>query len=493
MYFLMNKNIYVGTFIDVGTLEENYKFVECKKNNLPIGMEDINLWLERRKASKHNASLKKLMQECGCSTKSGFIKVTHAASLNDTFWVKSDKEDVTWEDISLYRNNFNETISKLAFEGIGLYGLQFSDTSPELSTEGSFKKCWKREDGDIFLYKRGSEGARNSGLEPYGEVMASEIASQLCKNAVNYDLVYLHKKLASKCKLFSSEELGYVPMARLPLKNKSLDNLLTYYESIDSEDDFRRMIVLDSITFNVDRHLGNFGVLIDNDTQKILKIAPEFDLNLAMLPYIEKEEFNDIGDKLAGYEPRLGNDFTRIGQLLLTSEIRSDLINLKGFEFSFQGDEVYTSDRVKKMEEIVEKQISGILSKDILFTKDVFITSHTIENETKEKEGPKENPELEKLSEKLKREDIGDVYIGINENDEFEITIVSKNDPNITFLVNGNLEMEILENDEMISYDSFLLNHAASAKDYMKIAKTIDSLDVIERPSVKGEIEEAIE
>ena len=59
--------------------------------------------------------------------------------------------------------------------------------------------------------------------------------------------------------------------------------------------------------------------------------------------------------------------------------------------------------------------------------------------------------------------------------------------------MNENFEMEILENDEMISYDSFLLNHAESAKDYIKIEKTIDSLDEIERPSVKEKIEEAIE
>ena len=48
MYFLKNKNAYVGTFIDIGTLEENYKFVEYQENKIPIGMEDINLWLERR-------------------------------------------------------------------------------------------------------------------------------------------------------------------------------------------------------------------------------------------------------------------------------------------------------------------------------------------------------------------------------------------------------------------------------------------------------------
>lgn len=66
-------------------------------------------------------------------------------------------------------------ISKLAFEGLGLYGLYMSSTSPELTTDGSFRKCRKKEDGEIYLYKRGISGAYNAGLEPYCEALASEI------------------------------------------------------------------------------------------------------------------------------------------------------------------------------------------------------------------------------------------------------------------------------------------------------------------------------
>lgn len=96
------------------------------------------------------------MADCGCDKTEGFIKITHAASINDTFWIKSEHENVSWEQISFYRNPFDETISKMAFEGMGLYGIKMSETSPELSTDGSFRKCWMREDdGQIFLHKRG--------------------------------------------------------------------------------------------------------------------------------------------------------------------------------------------------------------------------------------------------------------------------------------------------------------------------------------------------
>ena len=49
---------------------------------LPAGRFEINEWLEDRKAFKHNHHLKRLMEDCGCETTEGFIRITHAASIN---------------------------------------------------------------------------------------------------------------------------------------------------------------------------------------------------------------------------------------------------------------------------------------------------------------------------------------------------------------------------------------------------------------------------
>lgn len=373
MYYLMNKDIEVASFtVEKGVLADAYKMQSLIQEKLPIGFNDINRWIENRKGSKHNEHLRKLMVLCGCEKNEGFIRITHATSLNDTFWIKSDEEDIRWEQVSLYKNEFNEVISRLAFEGIGLYGVEFSSTSPELSTEGSFRKCWRRENNEIFLYKRGQSGARNLGLEPYCEVMASELARALCGVAISYDLTRLHREIVSRCKLFTSETVGYVPFARFGLDH-SPDEILSFYRDIGAEDEFRRMIVLDSLTFNIDRHAGNHGVLVDNDTSQILSMAPVFDMNLSLLPYTEKEEFDHIGDKLLEYTPRIGDDFTRLGQQILTSDIRSALIGLKGFQFSFRGDEKFPEWRVKILEHLIEQQIEALLSRHILYTKDVFV------------------------------------------------------------------------------------------------------------------------
>ena len=151
MYLLMNKDVIVA---NLG--KRNNKWVLSHQNSeFPIGKFEINDWIEDRKAYKHNHHLKQLMKDCGCDTAEGFIRITHAASINDSFWIKEENETATWNDISFYKNNFNDTVSRLAFEGLGLYGIQMSSTSPELTTDGSFRKCWKKENGDIYLYKRG--------------------------------------------------------------------------------------------------------------------------------------------------------------------------------------------------------------------------------------------------------------------------------------------------------------------------------------------------
>lgn len=369
MYYLMNKDT-VAAFIDKNNGQ--WKLWQ-QRSELPVGNFEINKWLEDRKAYKHNHHLKQLMEDCGCSTTEGFINITHAASINDSFWIKRDDEKAAWNDVSFYRNDFNDTISRLAFEGLGLYGIQMSSTSPELTTDGSFRKCWKKEDGEIYLYKRGFSGAFNSGLEPYCEALASEIINQVDAKSVKYSVIRFHGEAATKCKAFTSENVGFVPLRKLLDRGINMEGLLKFFDNLGCREEFQRMIVLDAVTFNTDRHLGNMGVLIDNDTQKMIEIAPNFDFNLSMLPYVIKDEFEDIGAKLLDYGPAVEGDFTRNGQKMLTSKIRNELTGLRGFAFSFRGNKDFEPWRVEIMEKLVNRQIEAILSGEILYTRDVFI------------------------------------------------------------------------------------------------------------------------
>lgn len=84
----------------------------------------------------------------GCDTIRGYMDIIHALSLTDTFWVKPINSDLTWRSVSLFTNEFNESVAKIAFEG-GLHKDGLSTTSPEYGTNGTFAKCWIRENGTI--------------------------------------------------------------------------------------------------------------------------------------------------------------------------------------------------------------------------------------------------------------------------------------------------------------------------------------------------------
>ena len=373
MYILMNKDREVARFSLPSSILDETKFIKHTDEPLPIGFKYIQSWIENRKATKHNDHLKAIMRDCGCDTAEGFIRVTHAATINDTFWVKNENEEIAWNDVSFYRNDFDETISRLAFEGVGLYGIELSDTSPELSTSGSFRKCWMREAGDIYLYKRGSFGAANAGMEPYCEMMASELAGYLTDYAVKYRLVKLHGELASKCLLFTDEKYGYAPISKFDINFGEPGVLLRFFDKLGEGDTFQRMIIIDALTLNIDRHTGNYGVIFDNDTLQPVKMAPIFDMNMSLMPRSMKEDYVDPGRTLLEYSPCIGDDFVRMGQEVMTPAIRSDLINLKGFEFAFRGDDVFPEWRVKALDKIVNTLIDALLCKDRLYTKDVFV------------------------------------------------------------------------------------------------------------------------
>ena len=102
-----------------------------------------------------------------------------------------------------------------------------------------------------------------------------------------------------------------------------------------------------------------------------------------MLPYVSMEEFENIGDKLYEYAPKLGSDFTRIGQIAMNDTIRDRLKDMADFSFSFRGDEKFTEERVKKLEWIVRKQAMAILSNEKLQTKDVFFSPKAIDDENR--------------------------------------------------------------------------------------------------------------
>lgn len=367
-YYLMNKNVKLMLFrVKADKLSQLYceeveRYVEDEL--LPPEFASINEWVDRRNYAKHKQHLQRWLTVWNLNTIEGFMNITHALGLNDTLWVKKAEDSLLWENVSLYTNDFTDVVAKTAFSK-GLQGLKLSSTSPEFTSEGSFEKCWIRDKtGHIQLYKKGTEGFANAGLEPYSEYYSSQLSSIICRSAISYNLHCFKGYLVSSCAIFTDEANGFVPIYKYldQSKHYRFAEILEFMDKLGFADDFREMIVLDAVILNPDRHFGNFGFIVNNDTFKIKNFAPVFDHNLALVArgmYKSIEEDSAYAKSLGH---KIGSDFVSIARAMLTDRTKSILHQLQ--EFSFKRHKTYnlSAKRLSFLSNLVRSQVSSILS-----------------------------------------------------------------------------------------------------------------------------------
>ena len=268
--------------------------------------------------------------------------------------MKQASSSLTWPEVSLYSNDFNDVAAVTAFSK-GLQGLRLSSTSPEFTSEGSFAKCWVRDGSDVLLYKKGSEGFVNAGLEPYSEFYASQVSRLLCKTSVSYDLLMFKGSLLSSCRMFTSESVGFVPIYKYldSSKHYRLQNMLELMENLGFGDDFRAMIVLDAVIVNPGRHFGNFGVLVDNDTFEVKGFAPVFDHNMALLTHAMDTTLAQDTAYAKSLGHKIGGEFILAARRVLTRRTREILRGLLDFSFK--------PERLTWLSSVVRQQIREIL------------------------------------------------------------------------------------------------------------------------------------
>ena len=358
-YMLMNRDLPMLRFTCERNAFDEPEFTENEwlTDLRPIGYGNLTDFLLLRQAPKHRAHIKELLERYGCDDLEGFLRVTHALSLNDTFWVREADQEIHWSSVSLYQNEFDQLVSEAAFDGI-ISETDLSSTSPEFGTDGYYAKCWVRDEEGIWLYKSGS------GLhviEPVSEFLVSQIARQICPSAVQYELTVYHDKLVSRCVLFTSEETGLAKANSVFRGTQAIPHLLDYCTALGCDGDFRRMCVLDAVTLNPDRHFGNFGFLFDNITMGITGMAPVFDNNRALFPELDDSALAAPDWYIRHCRPKLGRDFIITARGLMTDEIRSDLEALKDFRFANHPKFPISEKRLELLSTIVQQQVDLIL------------------------------------------------------------------------------------------------------------------------------------
>lgn len=198
-----------------------------------------------------------------------------ALSVTDNYWITNNEKE-RWEDVNLQNNPLHKVLQQIA-----LFGRSLTITgplhSPELTGQGAYAKAWYREDGKLFLFKANSIG----GNESEREVVASNILDCFNVPHVKYELTTKDGKVVCKCENMNFDNTSLVDLVSFDdwVQKKGL-NLYETARKIDPEMYFKT-IVVDYLIANRDRHLGNWGFYMNNETGEVACMHPLFDHNNA--------------------------------------------------------------------------------------------------------------------------------------------------------------------------------------------------------------------
>ncbi|MCL2054185.1 MAG: HipA domain-containing protein [Oscillospiraceae bacterium] len=291
-YILMHRKTAVAQIVlrgknaKISNIGEVFDF-----SRLPVGitvkderpdLDDLDEWWSGRSipASRHNFS--EAMGALGISSSKELIAKCFGLSLSDQYWINPIESPLEWEKINFFDNPFSEDVGNALF-GKTKPNKKLNLISPDNTSDGLLKKKWKIIDGKRCLIKGGSDPFQQ---EPFNEAAACAIMKRLKIPHVSYSVIWEENFPHSVCEDFITSETELV--SAFSIHNiKKIENADLLYEHYlacceelgipDARFNLDKMLVLDYIIANNDRHLSNFGAVRNAQTLKWISTAPIFD------------------------------------------------------------------------------------------------------------------------------------------------------------------------------------------------------------------------
>ena len=332
-------------------------------------------WIKRRKAPRNRQFIKNILKAIDDDDNPmRYVNVSHALSLNDAFWITNHEFVEKWDEMNLYHHKFDLLLANIAFTGYGS-SVKGPVASPELTSKGALKKCWVNRKDGIYLLKgddfiKREDNRSQATLEYY----AAQVASVMGFPHIPYDLEEFHhqngeKEIVCSCKLFTSENVGYID-AYYFFKKKGLD--------LDKEDpssaltqmkmarcygwkEYADLMVYDALILNQDRHLGNFGYLINNNTEEFLRPAPIFDNGFCLLygaANVDMQNVEAYADTLQGKYL----SFDRQAELFLERRHLAGIRRLLKFKFQKHPKYNIADATLDKMNQVIQYRAKRLLA-----------------------------------------------------------------------------------------------------------------------------------
>jgi len=291
-YILMHKNTAVcRVIVDRQTGRILSVLKSFAPEHIPLGVSvrngnpdpgELNVWWIKRSIPASRSGVDRLLNELDLISPQGLLIKSFGLSLSDHYWLKPESATVSWADINFFDNPFSEDIGAILFEE-KIDSLEPDFHSPDITSDGFLKKRWKIIHDKRYLIKGGTPPAFQ---QPFNEAIASLLCSRLQIPCVEYRVIWHDELPYSICEDFADQEKELIPAASIFQTLKQGNNESRYEHLLNccsalgienARSSLEKMLVLDYIIANEDRHFNNFGFLRNSETLEFEGFAPIYD------------------------------------------------------------------------------------------------------------------------------------------------------------------------------------------------------------------------
>ena len=304
---------------------------------LPLYLRKIHnadLWLETRAIDSHRANSRLLKKALRLVEKDDVSTVVHVngATITDNYWIREIGSNLTYDDVKFSDDYFSNLALKGNYDSFNRAANSKRSKTPELTNVGSFEKCWKLRDGKWWMYKKATHD------EMFSELFIYELGKKLGMNMAVYER---GEGFIKSLDFTDSASVNFEPASSFMGDNEDYFDVVNALERICPQaiPDYIRMIFMDTICANPDRHTNNFGLLRDTQTGELIGFAPNFDNNMALIsrgyPYKSGSKdmlislFHELMEEYPDYRayiPQVTEDVVREVIAQLNMRVRSQFI-----------------------------------------------------------------------------------------------------------------------------------------------------------------------
>lgn len=372
---LMHKDVPVAD-IDVGDCDGEL----CRlgdiysKEHLPVGtlrngypdLLNLSKWWALRSIPESCSGLRRLLERARLPNAKALLTRSYGLCLSDQYWIRPAGSNVSWGDVNFFENDFSEDVGRTLLGHEIAHG-EMDLMSPDNTSEGNLVKMWRIIDGRRCLYKGGSAPNRQ---EPINEVIASMICESMGIPNAGYGLETFGGSAYSVCDDFIDGDTELVSMAYVMYtcdwKGSAYRTCVDACGSfgVDIVPFLDRMIVLDYLIANEDRHFHNFGLIRDADSLKFLRPAPIFDCGTSLGYNLNSPDMaSGAGGVCKPFASTHESEMDLVSDLewVDIESLRSSVDRVDGF-LKLAGDFI-TCDRSDGILAILESRIDGLESR----------------------------------------------------------------------------------------------------------------------------------